>query len=74
MPTTAPAKVRSYIESRIDACGRVFAIKVYDTNRPFVVGRIVGNADEFEAIDSAVASRSAAIERCAQLALDWVRK
>ncbi len=68
----APA-VPSYIETRIDACGRRFGIRVLNAAFPFQVGRLTGNGDEFEPIGPTMRNRSDAIEACALLAIRFIR-
>lgn len=70
-----PQSTDFYIESRIDAFGRIFAIKVTDekcSQKPFKVGYLniygtdlVSDGYEYEL-------RSDAIRKCSELALGWI--
>lgn len=68
--------MQTYLESKIDACGRVFGVVVSDDPRqPFTAGRLNPSETEVQEAGSLRCERRGdAIEYAAELALAWLRK
>lgn len=65
---------RSYIESKIDAFGRIYAIRVTDEyDYPFQVGQLTLDGKSLEDDYTIYAKRSEAIKELSTRALNWLR-
>ena len=65
-------KSQDYIESKINAGGRTYAIKVTNEDKPFKVGFLDMYEKDLTYVGYSYELRTDAIRKCSELALRWI--